>query len=125
MVLVKLDLLFLVVENIAQEIISNTDVEMVNKMANLFNIMFGLDNNSVKKETTEISGAEPVMNDFMEKLGSGDLIYDKEPAVGTELVLDDEFIGKQVESYDKLLKSPIMQEIQDPKLVKKERNKVV
>lgn len=33
-------------EDIAQEIISNADAEMVNKMTNLFNTMFNLDNNS-------------------------------------------------------------------------------
>ena len=37
-------------EEIAQEIISNTDTEMVDKMTNLFNVMFGLDSDLKKKQ---------------------------------------------------------------------------
>lgn len=39
-------------EEIAQEIIANTDPEMVSKMTNLFGVIFGLDNNS-KQESQE------------------------------------------------------------------------
>ena len=47
--------------------------------------------------------------------------YDKEQTIGTKLILNEKFIDEQVKSYDKLLKSPIMQEIQEskPTLVKK------
>lgn len=40
-------------EEIAQEIISNTDTEMVDKMTNLFNVMFGLDSDLKKKQQSQ------------------------------------------------------------------------
>ncbi len=108
-------------EEIAQEIISNTDPEMVNKMAKLFNSMIGFDKSSKEKQSSQISDAESTMDNFMKKLDNGDLIGDKEQTTGTELMLNEEFIDDQVENYAKLLRSPVMQEIQEsgPTLVKK------
>lgn len=108
-------------EEIAQEIISNTDPEMVNKMAKLFNSMIGFDKSSKEKQSSQISDAESTMDNFMKKLDNGDLIGDKEQTTGTELMLNKEFIDDQVENYAKLLRSPVMQEIQEsgPTLVKK------
>lgn len=108
-------------EEIAQEIISNTDPEMVNKMAKLFNLMIGFDKSSKDKQSSQISDAEPTMDNFMKKLDNGDLISDKEQLTDTELILDEEFIDDQVENYAKLLRSPVMQEIPEsgPTLVKK------
>ena len=40
-------------KEIAQEIISNTDTEMVDKMTNLFNVMFGLDSDLKKKQQSQ------------------------------------------------------------------------
>lgn len=40
-------------EEIAQEIISNTDTKMVDKMTNLFTVMFGLDSDSKKKQQSQ------------------------------------------------------------------------
>lgn len=40
-------------EEIAQEIISNTAPEMVDKMTNLFTVMFGLDSDSKKKQQSQ------------------------------------------------------------------------
>ena len=108
-------------EKMAQEIISNTDTEMVNKMTKLFNIMIDLDRGSKERQSSQISDAESTMDNFMKKLDNGDLTYDKEQTIGTKLILNEKFIDEQVKSYDKLLKSPIMQEIQEskPTLVKK------
>lgn len=108
-------------EEITQKIISNTDPEMVNKMAKLFNSMIGFDKSSKEKQSSQISDAESTMDNFMKKLYNGDLIGDKEPTTGTELMLNKEFIDDQVENYVKLLRSPVMQEIQEsgPTLVKK------
>ena len=108
-------------EEIAQEIISNTDPEMVNKMAKLFNSMIGFDKSSKENQSSQISDAESTMDNFMKKLDNGDLIGDKEQTTGTELMLNKEFIDDQVENYAKLLRSPVMQEIQEsgPTLVKK------
>lgn len=93
-------------ESIAQRIISNTDAEMVDKMANLFNTMYSLNDSSKEKDNTKISNAESVMNHFMEKLDHDDFTYDKEQSNGTELAFDEGFIDNQVKSYKKLLKSP-------------------
>lgn len=108
-------------EKMAQEIISNTDTEMVNKMTKLFNIMIDLDRCSKERQSSQISDAESTMDNFMKKLDNGDLTYDKEQTIGAKLILNEKFIDEQVKSYDKLLKSPIMQEIQEskPTLVKK------
>lgn len=102
-------------EDMAQEIISNADAKMVDKMTALFDVILN------KKEN--ISNAESVMNHFMEKLDSGDLTYDKEQPIGKEVGLDEEFIADQVKSYCKLLNSPILSETQGPKLVKKSESK--
>lgn len=112
-------------EEIAQEIISDADSEMVNKMAKLFNVMIDFDKSSKEKQSSQISDAESPMDNFMKKLDNGDLICNKEQTTGTELILDEEFIDDQVESYIKLLKSPVMQEFQEsgPTLVKKKDKK--
>lgn len=108
-------------EEIAQKIISNTDPEIVNKMAKLLNVMIGFDKISKEKKSYQISDAESAMDNFIKKIDNGGLIGDKEQTTGTELILNEEFIGEQVEKYAKFLKSPVMQEIQEsgPTLVKK------
>lgn len=106
-------------KNIAQEIISNADIEMVDKMANLFNKMFNLDNSLIEKESTKTSNSELVMNNFMGKFDSSDSTCDKEP-IGAELVSDEDFICNQV-SYSELLKSPIIQGVHGQKLVKRRK----
>ena len=80
---------------IAQEIISSTDTEMVNKMAKLFNLM--LDFDSSLKE-----------NRYYQTSDAG-------------VVSDKQFIDEPVENYTKALNSPIMSEIQEsgPVLIKK------
>ena len=82
-------------DKIAQEIISSTDTEMVNKMSKLFNLMLDFDSSS--KE-----------NHFYQTSDAG-------------LVSDKQFIDEQVESYTKALNSPVMPEIQEsgPVLIKK------
>ena len=82
-------------DKIAQEIISSTDTEMVNKMAKLFNLM--LDFDSSLKE-----------NRYYQTSDAG-------------LVSDKQFIDEPVENYTKALNSPIMSEIQEsgPVLIKK------
>lgn len=91
-------------EEISQEIISNTDAEIVNKIAKLFDVMFELDTNSKKKEDIHISNTNSVINNFMEKLDCGHSTYGKEHTIGTELALDEGFNSEQIESYKKLLK---------------------
>ena len=82
-------------DKIAQEIISSTDTEIVNKMAKLFNLMLDFDSSS--KE-----------NRFYQTSDAG-------------LVSDKQFMDEQVESYTKALNSPVMPEIQEsgPVLIKK------
>ena len=82
-------------DKIAQEIISSTDTEMVNKMAKLFNLM--LDFDSSLKE-----------NRYYQTSDAG-------------VVSDKQFIDEPVENYTKALNSPIMSEIQEsgPVLIKK------
>lgn len=82
-------------DKIAQEIISSTDTEIVNKMAKLFNLMLDFDSSS--KE-----------NRFYQTSDAG-------------LVSDKQFIDEQVESYTKALNYPVMPEIQElgPVLIKK------
>ena len=67
--------------------------------------------------TTKISDARSVMDDFMKKLANDELVRDKEQPI-QEIKLDDNFIYEQLESYRKLLKSPLIQELQGPSLVK-------
>lgn len=55
----------------------------------------------------------------MEKLNNNDFKCDKEPTVGEELKIDDKFIEEQLESYKKTLESPIIQEVEDPNIVRK------
>lgn len=74
---------------------------------------------SEKQELTSISDAELVMNNFMKKLNNGDLTRDTEPIIGEELKMDDEFVNERLESYKKLLESPIIKEVHDPVFVKK------
>ena len=62
--------------------------------------------------TTKISDAHSVMDDFMKKLANDELVRDK------EIKLDDNFIYEQLKSYRKLLKSPIIQGLQGPSLAK-------
>ena len=82
-------------DKIAQEIISSTDTEMVNKMAKLFNLM--LDFDSSLKE-----------NRYYQTSDAG-------------LVSDKQFIDEPVENYTKALNSFVMSEIQEsgPVLIKK------
>ena len=82
-------------DKIAQEIISSTDTEMVNKMSKLFNLM--LDFDSSLKE-----------NRYYQTSDAG-------------VVSDKQFIDEPVENYTKALNSPIMSEIQEsgPVLIKK------
>ena len=56
------------------------------------------------------------MNDFMKKLSDDSLTCDKEPITEKELVMNEEFINGQLENYKKLLESPIMQEIEEPRV---------
>lgn len=65
------------------------------------------------------SYSKSVMDDFTKKLDDDRLTYDKEPTTEEELILDATFIDEQVESYNKLLESPIMQEVEEPKIFKK------
>lgn len=88
-------------ENLAQIIISNTDEEIVNKMDKLFDLMFKLN---------QISDAESVMNNFIERLDKDDLPYDKEQLTGDEFKLDTEAIEAKVKSYKNLLNSPFLKE---------------
>ncbi len=78
-------------KNMAQEIISNVDVEMADKMANLFNAIFDLDNNSKEKKDSKIS---------------------------TE---DEGNINNQIEDYEKSLESPINKEVKGPILIKSKK----
>ena len=80
---------------IAQEIISSTDTEMVNKMAKLFNLMLDFDSSLKENRSYQTSDAE--------------------------VVSDKQFIDEPVENYTKALNSPIMSEIQEsgPVLIKK------
>lgn len=89
-------------ENLAQKIISRFDVEIVNKMAQLFDMMFELSNNT-KNQESQISNAEEVMDNFMMKLDSDDLTCDTEQTVEMQIPFDEEFIGEQIESYQKVL----------------------
>lgn len=80
---------------IAQEIISSTDTEMVNKMAKLFNLMLDFDSSLKETHSYQTSDAG--------------------------VVSDKQFIDEPVENYTKALNSPIMSEIQEsgPVLIKK------
>ena len=82
-------------DKIAQEIISSTDTEMVNKMAKLFNLMLDFDSSLKEDCSYQTSDAE--------------------------LVSDKQFIDEPVENYTKALNSPVMSEIQEsgPVLIKK------
>lgn len=92
-------------EDIAQEIIADCEREMVDKMSHLFDAMIEQDN---KKKHHQISEAESVMGNFMNRLDNGNLIYSKEPSSEIEETLDENFINEQVKSYSKLLKSSLV-----------------
>lgn len=73
---------------------------------------------------SQFSNEENVMDSFLEKLNNDNLSCDKEPTNGKELEIDEKFIDEQLESYNKLLASPFLQEIEEssikgPRLVKK------
>lgn len=65
---------------------------------------------------SSIFNSESVMNNFMKKLSDDSLTCDKEPTTEKELVMNEEFINVQLENYKKLLESPIMQEIEEPRV---------
>ena len=71
-----------------------------------------------KENVHSISNSETVMDHFMKRLENDDFTRDKEPTIGKELTLDEKFIDAKIESYTRLLQSPIMQEIEEPRLVK-------
>ena len=82
-------------DKIAQEIISSTDTEIVNKMAKLFNLMLDFDSSSKENRFYQTSDAE--------------------------LVLDEQVTDEQIESYTKALTSPVIPKMQEsgPVLIKK------
>lgn len=75
-----------------------------------------------KEQEISISHSESVMDDFMKRLSSDNFAYDKKPT-NEELIIDENFIKDQLDSYDKLLKSPIMQSTEEasmgPRLARK------
>ncbi len=70
-------------------------------------------------ETSKMSDGKEVMDNFMKKLQKNELSHEKEPELGEDVVIDDKFIGSELEQYDKLLNSPVVEAVTGKSLVKK------
>ena len=62
--------------------------------------------------------AKIVMDKFMEKLSTGELTIEKEPIKSNEQMNED-FVESQIESYENVLKSPILNQVEELKLCRK------
>ena len=74
--------------------------------------------NFCAQENKDIRKSDVVVDDFMKKLENGELSDIRlENEQGD--VIDEQFINDQLESYNKLLDSPLMKGLDEKKLVKK------